>query len=157
MALDNLISLSFSQEELTQLDGALTTIENILKDKVISLTEAQRKTYGRLGVNNKPWVTEINGYMELKPEITPKFIDKPEWDIDFKTHNDVDPRLMRLESIASQLSDTMLLIGHDLFSNALSYYRNCKLLAKQNVPGAKEIYESLKRMFPGKPKKTANP
>jgi hypothetical protein len=44
-------------------------------------------------------------------------------------------------------------VGNDLYNNSLSYYRNLKLLARQNVPGAKPIFDELSLHFPGAGKK----
>jgi hypothetical protein len=48
MALDNLVSVVFSNAEIAIIDAALSEIENILKGKAVNLTPKQRQTYGRV-------------------------------------------------------------------------------------------------------------
>ena len=48
MALENLISVSFTEEELIQLDSHLLGIRQILTGKTVNLTPDQRRQYGRI-------------------------------------------------------------------------------------------------------------
>jgi hypothetical protein len=51
------------------------------------------------------------------------------------------------------VDDTALLIGFDLYQTSRSYYKNVKLLADQNVSGAKSVFDNLSAQFPGRPTK----
>ena len=48
MALDNLISVSFTDEELTKISTAIEQINTILKGKAINLTPEDRRQYGSI-------------------------------------------------------------------------------------------------------------
>jgi hypothetical protein len=153
MALENLISISFSPEDNAKINEYLSGLENIYKDKLIALMASQRQEYGRLGPFNTPWVRAVARNMDLKPDLIPGFIDKTEYDIDMKAFDALQPVLNRLEALRSGIDDTLILVGNDLYNNSLSYYRNLKLLARQNVPGAKPIFDELSLHFPGAGKK----
>ena len=52
MALDNLISVSFTDEELTKISTAIEQINTILKGKAINLTPEDRRQYGSIADRN---------------------------------------------------------------------------------------------------------
>src|SRR5574344_1382851 len=153
MALENLISISFTEEELQQIDSHLTALEGLLKGKCITLTPEQRKEYGRLGDKTENWVKKVVDYTTSQPDLTPAFINKVELDIDYDARQDLMPRLNRLNAINDMVDDTALLIGFDLYQTSRSYYKNAKLLADQNVSGAKSVFDNLSAQFPGRPTK----
>jgi hypothetical protein len=47
--------------------------------------------------------------------------------------------------------------GSEAFQAALVFYNSTKVVASQDVPGAKAVYEELKRRFPGKKRHPATP
>ena len=151
MAIENLISVTFSADELQQLDEHLTALESILTAKCISLTPEQRRDFGRIGNKSENWLRKVMDYIQTQPALTPAFIDVAEINRDFEARRAIQPRVARLDAIADMLSDTNLLIGSDLYQNSVAYYRNIKLLAGQNVNGAKAIFEDLSAQFPGRP------
>ena len=51
MALDNLISIEFTQSELDQIDLHLQGIEAVINTKMVNLTPEQRSQYG--SINNE--------------------------------------------------------------------------------------------------------
>ena len=46
--------------------------------------------------------------------------------------------------------------GHEAYESALAFYNAVKVAARNNVPGAKVIYEDLSQRFPGAGRKTNN-
>jgi hypothetical protein len=69
MALENLISVEFTQDELNKLDDALKVIETILVGKAINLTPEQRSPYGRIGNRTENWIDKIKQYMDDNPKL----------------------------------------------------------------------------------------
>ncbi|WP_114819211.1 hypothetical protein [Chryseobacterium sp. KLBC 52] len=147
MALDNLISLSFTAEELTKLDQALQTIETVLSGKTINLTPEERQQYGSIAEQNKLFVNKAKIYMEQYPQYVPNVLDKVEFDKDYLGREQVEQRLQIMSSLTEQLSDTKVLLDHDNYHNAITFYRNMKFLSGENVPGTNVIYEDLKQFF----------
>lgn len=147
MALDNLISVSFTAEELTKLDQALQTIETVLSGKTINLTPEERQQYGSIAEQNKLFVNKAKIYMEQYPQYVPNFLDKVEFDKDYLGREQVEQRLQIMSSLTEQLSDTKVLLDHDNYHNAITFYRNMKFLSGENVPGTNAIYEDMKQFF----------
>ncbi len=147
MALENLISLSFSEEELASLDAHVEGIRTILKDKMVNLTPDERRQYGRIANQNKLLVNKAKQFMEQHPHFIPPFLDKEEFDRDYIAREQIENRVKLLENIVQQLLDTKTLLDHDNYTNALSFYRLVRYLAQENEVGAKSVYEDMKVLF----------
>jgi len=153
MALENLISISFTSEELQQIDSHLTALEGLLKGKCITLSPTQRKEHGRLGDKTENWVKKVVDYTTAQPDLNPKSIDKVELDKDYKARTDLMPRMKKLSVVWDLLDDTLLLLGFDLYQSARKYYSYIKYETENNTDGAKSIYDDLSAQFPGRPGK----
>jgi hypothetical protein len=150
MSLDNQISISLTEQEITDLKAAFTSIETILAGKTIALTPDQRKEYGRLGKLFAPWAEKVKMYMDERPDLVPMFIDTTETAKDFTVRGQLTEFHNRSETIYVGVDDTLTLIGSDIYYMALAYYKNLKVLAEQNVPGAKPIFDDLSATYPGR-------
>ncbi len=151
MALENLISISFSEAELAQLDQAITSIENVLQGKTINLDSEQRQQYGSIAEQNKLFVNKAKTYMEQYPQFVPPFLDKAEYDKDYIARQQLESRMQRLSSVTEQLSDTKTLLDFDNYHNSLTFYRNMKFLSRENMPGTNVIYDDMKQFFVSSP------
>ena len=85
--------------------------------------------------------------MEQYPAYVPSFLDTAEFNNDYAARQQIETRLQRLQSIAEQLSDTKVLLDHDNYFNALSFYRNIRFLSNENVPGTTTLYQDMKQFF----------
>jgi GrpB-like predicted nucleotidyltransferase (UPF0157 family) len=47
------------------------------------------------------------------------------------------------------VDDTTMVAGSEAYQFALIFYNSVKMAARQDIPGAKAIYEDLKKRFPG--------
>lgn len=147
MALENLISVEFTNAELTKLDDAISMIESVLLGKTINLTPEQRQQYGSIAEQNKLFVNKAKGYMEQYPQYVPPFLDKVEYDKDYDARQQMESRMQRLNSLTEQFSDTKILLDFDNYHNSLTFYRNVKYLSSENVPGTNVIYDDMKQFF----------
>lgn len=151
MALENLISVEFTQEELQKIDGLLTQLEEALKPKFINLTTDQRKELARVGVKTEGWVARVQGYMAQYPDLVLRHIDTAEFNKDFTARQALLPRLNRLQALTARVDDTALLLGSDLYNTSIAYYKGIKAMADSNAPNAKVVHTDLKQQFPGRP------
>ncbi len=150
MSIDDLINISFEQEEIDEIKRSLTSIKDILSSKVINLSPEERKSYGRINTKTENWIDRVFGYMEQRPEIIPFYIDKEKFITDIEARKTIMPIINELNSITEGLDDTNKLLSTDIYNTALAYYRSIKLVSKQNVSGTTSIYEDLSRQFPGR-------
>ena len=149
MALDNLISVSFTSEELTKITGAIEQHNTVLSGKVVNLPPGERKQYGSIADRNKLLVDKAKFYMEKAPHTVPKTIDKAEFDRDYAARGQVEAPLRELTMVAEKLRDTKTLLDYDNLQVAQAYYRYVKFLAEQNEPGTTTIYQDLRQHYHG--------
>ncbi len=153
MALDNLLSVSFTSEELTKITGAIEQLNTVLSGKVVNLTPEERRQYGSIADRNKLLVDKAKFYMEKAPQTVPQTIDKAEFDRDYAARGQVEAPLRELSMVTEKLRDTKTLLDFDNLQAALNYYRYVRYLASQNEPGTTTIYQDLKQHYPGGGKK----
>ncbi|QAR31153.1 hypothetical protein EQP59_07310 [Ornithobacterium rhinotracheale] len=156
MSKQNLISVVFSSDDLQKIDQALNTIAEVLKGKVHNLSAEERKQFGRIAEQNKLLVNKTKDLMEQYPQLVPAFLDKEEFDRDFSARQAIEKRLLHLEHLTEQLSDTKILLDNDNYSDALIFYRNVRYLSGEDVPGSTIIAKELSQFFPRTRKKNAN-
>ncbi len=80
MALDNLISLTLTDEEVQAINGAVTALNNILKEKMVNLTPEERRQFGSIADRNKVLVDKCKYYMDENPNTIPSVLDKEEFE-----------------------------------------------------------------------------
>ena len=147
MAIDNMISVDFSDQELNKIENALNEVMQLLSGKVINLTPEERKQYGSIADKNKVFVDKCKAYMEQDPTTVPNTLDKHEFDKDYKARQQMEEPLKKLSRITEMLMDTKILLDFDNYNGSLSYYRYVKFLATQNTPGITSIYADLNQHF----------
>ena len=147
MAIDNMISVDFSDQELNKIENALNEVLQVLSGKVVNLTPEERTQYGSIGDKNKIFVDKCKAYMEQDPTTVPNTLDKHEFDKDYKARQQMEEPLKKLSRITEMLMDTKILLDFDNYNGSLSYYRYVKFLATQNTPGITSIYADLSQHF----------
>jgi hypothetical protein len=152
MALDNLISVAFTDAELKELDDAMATLERVFKGKVVNLTGEQRMQYGRVKYDMEVWVNKTSSYIYNNAPLVPSYVNAAELKVDMAAHTMLNPRIDRLAAILQGMEDTNALLGADIYNSCMSFYRSVKVAAG-NAPGAAPIYDDLKQQFPGAPRK----
>ncbi len=149
MAIDNLISVSFTDEDLTQINEAIAKINQVLEGKAVNLTPEERIQYGSIADRNKVLVDKCKSYMEQAPETLPRTIDKAEFDADYQARTQIEIPLRNLKRVVEKLTDTKTLLDHDNLQASLTYYRYIKYLAHENEAGTTSIYQDLKQHYKG--------
>lgn len=153
MADENLISIEFDDVELGKIDTGIGMIMDVVIGKMIGLTPEERHDFLKVSVKTEDWILKVKEYMLQNPGFVMSHIDTDEYNKDFKARKDLLPRYRKIEQIFSLFDDTMMLLGTDLFHNALTYYKGLRSFAQTDAPGAKVIYEDLQQRFPGRPRK----
>jgi hypothetical protein len=113
-----------------------------------TLTKDDRRNMLKMGGKSLSFVTNAHDFSKEHPEFLPSFIKQDEFEIDVIDATQLLPLENNLTTLASQINDTAMLAGSEAYNNALLFYNNVKLAAKNNVPGAKEIFDELKIHFP---------
>lgn len=152
--MENRISVNIPEEMLQQLDSLLTSMEQLLNDRLISLTAKENHRYGKLGHETENFAHMVHADTALATDMIPPFINREEWDKDMATRKALNPRITRLKSITDRIESTNRIIGFDIYRTSLAVYNNAKMLSRLNVNGAGTYYEKWSVQFPYRRKKT---
>jgi len=136
------------EEKLQEAETKLYEVDNLLKPYLITLTSEERRTILKMGEKTLSFVVNSNEYSQQHPELRPSFTSQEDYNIDVADATGLLPVESLLTKLASQINDTAMLAGSEAYNHSLIFYNNTKMAAKNNVPGAKEIYDDLKTRFP---------
>jgi hypothetical protein len=154
MAQENLISLELTPDDWAIIDQALAAILAIIIGKMINLTPDERHAHARVADEMANWIKKVKEYMTQNPQFVMSHIDTVEFNKDYAVREDMLPRYRLVQQIFSLFDDTNLLLGTDLYHNAIAFYKGLRSFAQTDAPGAKVIYEDLATQFPGRRRKT---
>lgn len=156
MGQENRISIALTAAEEKAITEAQNVILSILEGKAISLQPYERQMYGRVKYEKEVFIDNNKTEMDANAQLVPDWIDKRAFDQDYTAHKVLKPLIDRQEKILHLMQDTNLLLGYDLDTAANGFYNYVKMAAKNNVPGARTIYENLKQQYPGKRSRPEN-
>lgn len=149
MALENKVSFKLEPEKQSAAKTAVDTLVSTLQPGLISLTDGQRKNIPKMGDGSVPFVQKTLEYVGTNPEFAPKYLDVSELKIDIDAFNLLTTLERPIMQLLTSIDDTKTLSGSEAYITALAYYNAVKFAAKQNIPGAKTIYEDLSKRFEG--------
>ncbi len=145
--MDDKINYSISPEVITQVTAKLNEVATILKPFLIALTPTERHDLPKMSDGTLPFVQKCLDYCQSNPEFAPSYLDFSGLMADMKVYSQLMPIFRLAEQLENKLNDTTMEVGAESYISALSYYNSVKMAASMNVPGAKAIYEDLKKRF----------
>ena len=131
-------------KEATQL---ITNSITVLKPWLIALTPTERQTIPKMSDKTFPFVEKTLDYTASSPEFVPAYMNKEDLATDLKAWEQLTGLLRLVHQLGDGLDDSAMQAGATGYSNALNYYNSIKQAAKMNVPGAKAIFEDLRKRF----------
>ena len=103
------------------------------------------------------FVSKVMEYIKTNPDLIPPMMDKEEMEKDFKLNQSLQPVFKILKQLSENVSETLMLTGHEAYAQALLYYATVKMAAKTGSPDAKTIQEDLGKRFAGQGKTKKTP
>ncbi|GAB3513879.1 hypothetical protein [Pseudoxanthomonas daejeonensis] len=122
----NLVSLSFSAEDLAALDAALLVIEQKLGG-LVSLTTAEVRGLAKMGEKSEVFCRSVLQVLQQNPQVVTPALGLPEANDDLAALDALRPRLRRLKLLTTRGEDTLLALGADVMSAALEGYALLKV------------------------------
>ena len=141
---------TISPEDLQKVNDAIKVINDTLTPKLIALTPDNRKDLNKMGDKTLSFVNKSVEYMQLHPDLVPRYVQVEPAKIDLQATQTLLPLHNQFTILQEMTADSSMLSGSEAYSCALTFYNSIKLQAKENVTGAKAIYEDLKVRFPGR-------
>jgi ribosome biogenesis GTPase A len=150
----NQISLTLTDQQLSAIDDALTTLERQLI-KLISLHPQQRRTLVKMGDKSEAFCRKTLLLLADNPQIVPPNLEVNEAKADLLIIDQLRPRMMRLQRLAERTHDTQAALGNDLMAFALEGYSLLKVNGKDQE--LEDLRRGLSARFPSSPHSTRAP
>jgi hypothetical protein len=145
---DDLIQVVFSSEEKEIANQALRNLLGVIKPKAPVLSNVDRQKYGSVAEQNKLIINKGRTYINQFPELLPSFIDREEFEHDFKARSDAEELIMLTEEVHRTLTDLKILLDYDNFQDTLAFYRSIRYKASEKITNAVTVYNDMKQFFP---------
>ena len=136
--MQNLITLAFNDQDLTDFDAALATLRRLMA-LYISLESQERRELNKLGPKSEVFVDQTFAILLSNPQVVPPNLGLEEALADKRALDQLRPRLQQLRQLTERAEDTEMALGSDVINVALEGYR---LLA---VSGKGESLKSARR------------
>ncbi len=145
--MENKVNFEIPDEVIAQVSEGLAIIVNLLQPYLIALKPDERHDIPKMNDGTIPFVEKCLAYAQSSPQFAPPFMDVEALLMDMKVHGQLIPLFRTVKQLSDGLDDTTMEAGSESYVNALSYYNSVKLATKSNIPGAKAIYDDLKKRF----------
>lgn len=148
----NQISAAISDQTLAQIETKISEIRQLLSPYLVNLTPEERTKLPKMSDKSVSFVSKVMEYIKTNPDLIPPMMDKEEMEKDFKLNQSLQPVFKILKQLSENVSETLMLTGHEAYVQALLYYATVKMAAKTGSPDAKTIQEDLGKRFAGQGK-----
>ena len=153
----NQISAAISDQTLAQIETKISEIRHLLSPYLVNLTSEERTKLPKMSDKSVSFVSKVMEYIKTNPDLIPPMMDKEEMEKDFKLNQSLQPVFKILKQLSENVSETLMLTGHEAYAQALLYYATVKMAAKTGSPDAKTIQEDLGKRFAGQGKAKKTP
>ncbi|MGP1501559.1 MAG: hypothetical protein ACTTJM_07240 [Bergeyella cardium] len=153
----NQISAAISDQTLAQIETKISEIRQLLSPYLVNLTPEERTKLPKMSDKSVSFVSKVMEYIKTNPDLIPPMMDKEEMEKDFKLNQSLQPVFKILKQLSENVSETLMLTGHEAYAQALLYYATVKMAAKTGSPDAKTIQEDLGKRFAGQGKTKKTP
>ncbi|GAC1622575.1 MAG: hypothetical protein NVS9B10_06680 [Nevskia sp.] len=115
---------------------------------LLTMTPTERRELPRLGEKSIGFDEKLEVHSHSNPEFLPSFMKIEEVDKDRALRRQMLQVEGLLSTLVEAVSDTLAIIGSEIWRADLAYYNNVQEALKRGVPGAKAIYDDLSTRFP---------
>ena len=126
----NLISISFTQEDRVAIHAAIEQLKRALISKTIALDTTQRRELCKMGPSSENFCHEALAVLDKNRQIVPPSLGLDEALRDQLALSVIRPALQELEQLLERLRDTDMALGSDMMDTSLEGYRLLKHLGR---------------------------
>ena len=143
----NLVSLTFSADDIAAIDAAIATLEKKLAP-LIELSIDDRRSLAKMGEKSESLCRQTLMLLGQNTQLIPPGYDLAEAQRDLATLDLVVPRFSRLRQLLRKAGDTEMALGSDILSAALEGYAIAKAFGKG--AGLDALKEVMATRFSGR-------
>lgn len=149
--MQNLVSMTLTNDQLVAVDAALTALETNLS-QMVALTKEQRRTVPRMGGKSEAFCRQTLSLLTQNPQIVNPNLGLEDALSDLSALDVLRPRLQRLTRLSERGADTEAALGSDVMAASLKGYGLLKLSGRGQ--GLEALRASLGARFAKKPRVT---
>jgi hypothetical protein len=112
-----------------------------------TLSQAERRRLIGAGVKNYGFIDKAYDIARDNPKFLPPFLSAQEIWQDMHDFEEIRQLVMVLEKFLQLATESMMIRGNRCFRDALRVYGALREMTRNNVPGAKPLFESLVTFF----------
>lgn len=139
----NEIPKTTADEALDLLNQSFAKIEAYLN----ALTPEDRRALPKVSDGTESFMEKSMDYLESNGQFRPGYMNVGDVKSNYTLSKTLVPFFAKLTEYCSLVSDTKMKAGSEAYSGALQYYNSLQIAVKNRVPGAKSVYEELKKRF----------
>lgn len=141
------ILISIPPTLIAEATTKINEVVGLLTPYLIALTPQERHDLPKMSDGTLPFVQKCLDYCQANPEFAPSYMNLAYLAEDMKTYEQLLPIFRMITQLENKLNDTCMEAGAESYVSSLTYYNSVKNAAKYDAPGAKAIYEDLKKRF----------
>ena len=141
------------KEKLLDAHSKLDEIINVLEPYLMAMKMPERQTLMKIGTDSLDFLEASRGHAESSPELFPVYIKKELFREELNTIHELCRFLNRINNLREDISNTETLAGNHALEVARAFFDNVRFAARRDIPGARIIYDELKRIFPYRKRK----
>ncbi|MDR1369585.1 MAG: hypothetical protein LBJ72_05595 [Dysgonamonadaceae bacterium] len=130
------------------MQNLLKQVNSILLPYVTPLTPDERRIMAKMGEKTLSFVEKAHEFAVQNPNLVPPYLDMQAFDIDFADAHNLLAALLISQQLHENIDDTSMVAGSESDQAALVFYNSVKMAARQDIPGAKAVFEELRKRFP---------
>ena len=137
----------------TVVNDIVQTIDRLLElinPHVTPLTAHERMALPKMGEKTLAFVSKSLEFAQNNPSLVPNYLDMQEFAVDFQDASGLVLAVNKAKQLLDNLADTQMAAGSEAFQCSLMFYHSSKAGAVNNIPGAKAVYEELRKRYPGR-------
>ena len=150
----NLISVQFTPDSLTELDQAIATLEKFIQS-LMALDAEDVKGLSKMGEKSEQFCRHALMVLEQNGDILPPTFDLAEMQADMAAYEALRPRALRLREVLARIDDTQIALGSDVMVAASRGYALMQMFGKDE--SLTMLQEAMSVRRPGNRKPKANP
>ena len=147
MPINNLNNSHLTNVQVTEIQNAITALENALAMLTVTLTPEERRTYGSVNEQNKLLVNKVWDFRRDSPNLSVPDLDWDEFERDYASRQLMESIQNRLEALQERIKNTKILHDYDNYQSALEDYAYTSYKAGSQAPGYETKMNELKQFF----------
>jgi hypothetical protein len=133
---------------LAQAQSSINSAITLLAPYLLPLTPDERHDLPKMGDKTLSFVEKALDYAHQYPTLCPSYLKMTDFDVDMADATGLRKLHVTAKQLSDGIDDTVMVAGSEAYQAALVFYNAVKAAAAQDIPGAKEVYNDLKKRFP---------